>query len=206
MFDGKYIDYLESTGDQYIFLYQHFTNNTRIVLDMMFKDTANSYFIANPWRGLNKLDSKIGFINMTGTATNPSYGKLNVRTTMDYTLTGKLYFDGNEVHDFTQEHFDFNSENLKVGLFGKDNTFKTTGFRLYELKWYESNELVGHYKPCVDSNGVGCLYDLISETYLYCPKETYEPFICGAYQDTLYLFGEHKNARGENLGNYRLYN
>ena len=203
----KYVEYLESTGDQHIPLKLDFTNNTRIVMDMMVKSTLNSYFLGNAQKGLNKIGNKIGFVGMTGTASNPSYGTLDVRTVMDYTLTGKLYFDGEEVHDFTNEHADYDTESptYKVAVFGKDDNFEATGFRLYELKWYEGDELVLHLKPCVD-NGVGCLYDLVSETYYRCEKATYEPFILGRFVDALYLFANNNEGTAEDLGYYRLYN
>ena len=40
-------------------------------------------------------------------------------------------------------------------------------FTFFELKIYEGDKLVHHYKPRKDSTNVACLYDIVTQQYLY---------------------------------------
>jgi hypothetical protein len=39
--------------------------------------------------------------------------------------------------------------------------------RIYELKFYNNGVLTKNFKPCIDPNGVYCLYDLVEAKYYY---------------------------------------
>lgn len=40
-------------------------------------------------------------------------------------------------------------------------------FRLWNAKLYQNNVLVRDLRPCLDHNGIACMYDMISKQYLY---------------------------------------
>ena len=40
-------------------------------------------------------------------------------------------------------------------------------FTFFEVKIYEDDTLVHHYKPRKDSSEVACLYDVVTQQYLY---------------------------------------
>lgn len=83
---------------------------------------------------------------------------------------GKVTVNGNEYAVTTGE----SSEN-HFGVFGKLNTSGTLehgskeGYLTFkDLKIYDGgNELIGHYRPCVDANGVACIYESVNDKYYY---------------------------------------
>lgn len=56
-----------------------------------------------------------------------------------------------------------------TGIFGNvyNNAFSSVGMCLFDFEIRESGTLVHKYIPCLDPNGVPCLYDYIAEEYLY---------------------------------------
>jgi len=71
------------------------------------------------------------------------------------------------------------SNNGNYYLFGRQNAIDTltAAIRLYKLQALDNGVLVHDWIPCLDANGVACLYDAIGNKTYYCSDVTgAEPF------------------------------
>jgi len=168
-----YVDYLESTGTQYIDTGVKLTNNHSVELDYQLTATGQSR------TGL------FGALNLTGTnqgrfgsILSPSnrylehgYGSGNdywqqgspdTQRHKIYQKKNELYFDGTLIHTFNTATFSL-AMNAYLGNFVYTN-YTPALAKYYSSKWWDGNTLVRDYKPAIDENGVCFWFDKVQHT------------------------------------------
>ena len=168
------MNYIESTGTQYIDTGIKLTSTHKIVFDGYAKGEASLYGVistAGDFR-LNYIGSKQYRIIRRKTGASDGYSILSTNYTANVrhvfkTDGNKFYIDNTLVSTLTS--YDINCD-MPLYIFGINNqgTLSAVGStRCYSLKIYDGDTLVRDYKPALDDSGVACLYDKVSETFFY---------------------------------------
>lgn len=171
---AKEIEYIESTGIQYIDTGFKPNQDTRVVADIQVLDTQTTeghicsvaesvYYTlffdpSQPnWYGTRYGSGIIRSL--------PSQLNARVRYTIDKNKNVTTIGDYSE----TESNYTFQTEhNLPIFCRitnGSLNTYIKA--RLYSFKIYDNGTLIRDYKPYYDSNGVACLYDAVNGAYVY---------------------------------------
>lgn len=169
------LEYIESTGTQYIDTGFKNNQDTRVVMDVQATSTptATSWFFGG--RTSNS-DATMGVFYYAGSTK---------KITADYDGNGQRYnFDSLGATD--RLSIDYNKNVLTINSYSKtftSATFQSTGnialfgintagevsscisAKLYACKIYDNGTLVRNYVPCKDSSGVAGLYDLVNDTF-----------------------------------------
>lgn len=208
--EGIFVDYIEATGVQTIYISNYnYTSSTRMVIDYYQASNKTSdaiYYFANNIK-FNCDDGNI--VDYDSEVGNIKFMKKDIRSIIDFTIKGKLLYNGNLIHDYSDSSTAWSGTG-NVQLFTNSTSkYNRSGTqRLYSFKLYEGEELIYDLRPFVKSDGTTGLLDLISDTfYSNVVVEGLEdqPFITGGNVDNLYLFANHNNGQAENNGSYRLY-
>lgn len=81
-------------------------------------------------------------------------------------------------YTFTKSETDFSYPYFCVG--SNNSASVDNGFCSIEYwKFYYNNSLIGYFRPCVDTNGVQCLYDDVTQQYYYSSRLS--TFSCKSY-------------------------
>lgn len=170
----NYIEFIKSTGTQYIDTGFKPNNNTRAVIvfepDESIKNgwyfgartstsSSDRFCLLSDDSG-KKIRSDFGS-NNTNTNVSPS-GKMTVDKNKNVTT-----INGDQV--FTSSNATF-STNYNLYLFAGNSggeVFSPIPIYLYSFELYDNDVLVRDYAPVLDPEGVACLYDKVSEEYVY---------------------------------------
>lgn len=176
------VNYLQSSGTQWIEMGVAPNQNTKAVLKIKINDfngQAGSSLIgsradANPsdqfftyldvigdGRLLLRMDGQTQAISWTGINTDKIYTVTLSGTEMKAELE-----DGTAVFSRTFSVSDFEST-VTMALFKSkplDNGFRG---RIYSCKHYSGDELIQDFVPCLDTEGVPCMFDLVSQKPFY---------------------------------------
>lgn len=170
----NYVEFIRSTGTQYIDTGFKPNNNTRAVIvfepDESIKNgwyfgartstsSSDRFCLLSDDSG-KKIRSDFGS-NNTNTNVSPS-GKMTVDKNKNVTT-----INGNQV--FTSSNATF-STNYNLYLFAGNSggeVFSPIPIYLYSFELYDNDVLVRDYAPVLDPEGVACLYDKVSEEYVY---------------------------------------
>ncbi|MBQ8298672.1 MAG: hypothetical protein IJX99_02210 [Clostridia bacterium] len=159
-----YVEYIQSSGTQYINTGLKPTQNTRIVCEVVdFASKGAIFGVDNGW--LTQSYTVFPNISAFGTA---SYDISNYVSngTIDFSKNGLIH-NGSTV--WTPSTSDFTSL-YELTLFALNRSGATRELgsgKLKYLQYYEADVLVRDFKPCKDKNGTYCLYDEVSKTYFY---------------------------------------
>ena len=167
----NYVEYIESTGTQYIDT--GIVGNQNIKIEAKFKTGNYSGGTAVLGRYVDATQSISLAINNNGSNANSRFG--NAAKTLANWQTNTLY------------EIEINKDSLirngTTYTLGASNTFTTTNSllifhngdanvkkfvgKLYYLEIYENGILIRDFKPCKDEAGVYCLYDKVEKKYYY---------------------------------------
>lgn len=169
------LEYLESTGEQYIDTGIKPNNNTKAEMVIAFNnvtsdtqsvfgsrvDQVNNTFNMFLYRGLLRWD----FHN---TITNPTYSADLTNAT--YVRVGSDKVEINA--DITElNHLDTFNSNYNIYLYAVNNSnnviFPSNGMKVYYFKLYQDENTILNLVPVKDSSGTLCFYDTVSRTYFY---------------------------------------
>lgn len=179
----KFVDYIESTGTQYIDTNVIPNNTTKVVFDMQMIDTtysdewqplfgsrtsssSNDRFIV--WRAgsFQHLAQMYGSFPSSLTAISISENLLD-RTviTLD---RDKLYCDSTLVASSSELSF---NGTYSMFLFTQNTGGAADDrkplLKLYGCQIYNNDILIRDFKPCIDKDGIYCLYDLVERKFYY---------------------------------------
>lgn len=176
-YEYQKVEYIESSGTQYIDTGITGTQNTKVDID--FQSTATTYGSFLPF-GARSGASNNCFAIWASSATIGSNLRIGFDSTNGYTggptTTDKYHIihskDGtyvnNELVWTTATFSTFTTpQNLLVfGYYTNDTTRSLSAIRLYHLKLWENNIMVRDFIPCYrkSDNEVG-LYDLVTKTF-----------------------------------------
>lgn len=171
----EYVEYIESTGTQYIDTGYVPTTSTKIEFECSTngefdvgsrKSFGNNGFVA--YIRYTQSDIAIGLGQFTEMY-EYDYTGSNTRHKYAFDSIGNFYIDDSHI---TSEAGTFDSSTYPIYLLLFNNggtavTGSNYGGKLYSCKIYENNILVHDFKPAIDSNGVYFLYDNVKKTYHY---------------------------------------
>ena len=174
------VEYLESTGTQYIDLNYLLTNNTRFEIYAQSTDAtqANNTLIGCGTDGSSADRVQVHFGSTAGTATIRLDGTLsntvNVSTNKFSAIVDiknkKASINGTEIVSTFSGSI---CKNVKVALFNRmvNGSIIESAYyakaRVYKLTFYENGTLVRDFIPCLDASNVPCLYDFVTKTAFY---------------------------------------
>ena len=163
----KRVEYLESSGTQYIDTGFIPTENTRTIAGLFTTSTANKN-----WFGSNG-DAQVTkgcYCFNAFSATQIEYLFGNVRWaranaavvnkvfTVDFSKNG-IYIDNELVA--TPSYTDFGTGDRTMTLFVRNGGTAYISGKIYYLKMYDNSVLVRDFIPCLDTNNTPCMFDLV---------------------------------------------
>ena len=176
------VDYLQSTGEQWIEMGVAPNQNTKAVLKIkinVFTDTGASLIGSRTdvnsddqfttyldgydgTRFLFRMDARPEAISWKGLTTD----KIYIVTLSGTEMKAELE-DGTAVFSKTFSVPDFTST-VTMALFrSKGVSGDYFRGRIYSCKHYSGDELIQDFQPCLDTNGVPCMFDFVSRKSFY---------------------------------------
>ena len=177
------VNYLQSVGTQWIEMGVAPSQNTKVVLKIMITNLHGVYgsSLIGSRSSTDSTDQFTTYIDayggsrflfrVDGQPKPTTFSAVKVDTFYTVTLSAsemKLELeDGTVAFSGTFSVSDFNST-VTMALF-KSKNVGNYGFwgKIYGCKHYNGDELIQDFVPCLDSEGVPCMYDLVGKTALY---------------------------------------
>lgn len=170
----NYVDYL--TGDGKSYIDTGIIGNNKYKYELIFRDdTINSY---EDYFGVYRADAKANLCvqrRITENIFNVYYDKiyqwvagntLGDKMTI-YIDANKMYKNGTLIQTMT-EPTETISYGVSAYLFDRNPHDVYSDMKCYSFKtWNENNKLVQDLRPCLDPQGVPCMYDEVSKKYFY---------------------------------------
>lgn len=173
-----YVEYLRSSGTQYIDTGYKPTNHTRVVCKVSgFPRTSYSQAVFGT-RTSSSASDRFGFIAAEDSASYRSdFYNSNLAFASSVTFEDAFTIDKNKASTTLNDTSNVTNTSgtftaaYSMYIFGYNTagalTMPAASLTVYYFKIYESDVLVHDYWPCLDSEGVACLYDLVTGEYLY---------------------------------------
>lgn len=168
----NYVEYIESSGTQYIDTGFKPNNNTRVVMNLLYTGSEN---ISNEFGAWNS-SNNASFICLTTGQNNlyPFYGNASQTVSVDRTARHTVDMDKNVVKmngttmiTFNQMSFQCTYPMFLCCFNNAGATENMTSMRIYSCQIYDNGTLVRDFWPCYDPEGVACLYDEVEKKYYY---------------------------------------
>lgn len=166
------LEYIESSGTQYIDTLFLPNQNSRVVLDAYFLEGTATKAIFGARNDTNKVLDAFGLWNWTGTHFSTYYAASS--SDVAVVPTGRHKIDKNRnvttIDDVSveQEKATFQA-NYSLVLFSFNNSDgideRMVSMRLYSCKIYDNGVLIRNYVPCKNKNGTLGLYDMINRRF-----------------------------------------
>lgn len=175
MSNVDFVEYIESTGTQYIDTGYKPNSNTKIEAELYAIKPANGSFLYGARN--SGAEAQFGCYTNLGDEAQGRYGSQNLTAFANVGMpkTVNIVHDKNVItlNDETitgnAEVFSTNYNMLILGMNtgGTTGSFCEAGTRIFSFKIYDNGVLLRNFKPCIDPNGVYCLYDLVESRYYY---------------------------------------
>ena len=176
------VDYLQSTGTQWIEMGVTPNQNTKAVLKIKINVfTSKGASLIGSRTNINSDDQFTTYLDdyggtrflfrMDGQPKTTSWTGLTTNKIYIVTLSGTEMKaeleDGTAVFSKTFSVSDFTST-LTMALFrSKGVSGDYFRGRIYSCKHYSGDELIQDFQPCLDTNGVPCMFDFVSRKPFY---------------------------------------
>lgn len=160
------VQYIRSTGTQYVDTGFKPNHNTRVVMDLLYMGNEN---ISNEFGAWNSSNSG-AFICLTTGKNNlyPFYGNMSQQVSVDRTMRHIVDMDKNVVKMNGKTMIAFNAATFACvyPLFlccfnNAGSTENMTSLRIYSCQIYDNGTLIRDYVPCISPAGAVGLYDLV---------------------------------------------
>lgn len=171
------LEYIQSSGAQYINTGFNPTTKTKLVLDLKIIDTSGTFVLFGAKEDTTTREKQYFVMAMGSTsrfeANYFSRTEANLVNLSDYKDRGTLSLDGSAIS--------FNSSSAPLNYTAGDNeipypiylfgynlsgTFSSAAkIFLYSCQIYESGTLVRNFVPCIDPSGIIGLYDLVGGAF-----------------------------------------
>lgn len=166
------VDYIESTGTQYINTGFKPDQDTRIVCDFQLISTSGWRTVFGVWSlsGGSYINA-FTFLATSGGVFSSYYGNSQVSFSADVYTTERYIVDKNknscEVGTSTVLNTTSTfSQNNNLYLFSGNTdgvASELSGVRIYSCEIYNNDTLVHNFIPCLNLNGKPCLYDTVTK-------------------------------------------
>lgn len=172
--DVNFIDYIQSSGSQYIDTGFKPNNNSRVVIDIEVLEagTIPIFGARVRYTGTSFVVWVVDSTELRSDfGTNGEIKSVNVSSVFDRIIVDKnknTCAFGSASITHTSSTFSL-SVNLLIFSSTSDGSVysKKLSGRLYSCQIYDNDTLVRDYAPALDPDGVACLYDKVSEEYVY---------------------------------------
>lgn len=173
------VEYLQSSGTQWIDMGIAPDQNTKVILKVLATNLNGSSGVSliGSRSSNNSSDQFFTYISadqgflfrVDGDKAPAAFTKFKVNTLYTITLSSSRFLvddNGNSVLTMYLSSSDFTST-VTMALF-RAKPF-SMGFigNIYVCKHYNNDHLIQHFVPCLDSDGIPCMYDLVSKTAFY---------------------------------------
>lgn len=178
-FEKKYtpVEYLESTGTQYINTGIAPTSNTRIQAGITLKGGIGSLWPIYGSRN-NYTNNFIGFGTTSYTFRSSTGGNRYTDTDINVDLRNDVHLLDVKVREANVDGFsltnsanlNYNSSAIPIYLFTLNDSGSINRYskvKMYSFKIYEGDVLQRDYIPVLDKMGVPCLYDKVEDKFYY---------------------------------------
>lgn len=172
------LEYIESTGTQYIDTLVLSKSTLKVILDASIKSIirgkGNAIFGVNNVAGGSFAYQINGDTNMLRCDFDKIYGssytsyKVTENTRHLWKKDKNVNYVDNTII-YTNNSSKFQTQ-LSMYLFGKNNTtsdFGLSKLKVFNCKIYDSDILVRNFIPVLDKDGVPCLYDKVEDKFYY---------------------------------------
>lgn len=167
----NYINYIESNGTQYINTGFKPNNNSQVIIDCQMLSISGSSFYFGARTSAFKTNFNV--LNVSGSIRS-DYGESKISSQGENPLDRLLINKNKEICNINGIIIENSKSNFQCDyhlfLFAC-NTGGTPDYysnlRIYSCKIYDNNILIRDYYPCIDENGVACLYDKVNKEYVY---------------------------------------
>lgn len=168
----NFVEYIQSTGIQYIDTGFMPDNNTRVIVDIQVTK-AGTYGI---FGGRQNWQSRMYAFWITAEDEWKSdFGnrelRVSVGTTLERIVIDKnknVFHIGSSSYTNTNTSFDSPSSLTLFTVKNSDGVDDRMGsLKLYSCQIYDNEVLIRDYAPALDPDGVPCLYEKLSEQYVY---------------------------------------
>jgi hypothetical protein len=173
------IEYIESTGSQWIDTGVYLTDNSKIEITCNIPSANGNHALYGAGNGSTATQGEIALFWRTGvydavyptgqnSSAYTSFGP--VVTDAKHVITFSKY--GCFVNDVSKINRTFyngyvGTRSLTLFAVHRDSVGYFAAFKLYSAKIWDEDTLVRDFIPVLDSNGVACMYDKISNTFFY---------------------------------------
>ena len=163
------VEYIESTGTQYIDSGFYPNSQTKIDVDFL-HGSNNIYFVLGAWDDVSNAFLVTSFGNTTelrsGGDTNFSFDRVNnEKNTASFSLNQAIFNGNTQTKTNTSSLTRINKSMI---LFGRDNAgnIQLSEVRIYSNKIYDNNTLVRNFIPCYrKADNVIGLYDTVNNQF-----------------------------------------
>lgn len=172
----KRLEYIESTGTQYIDTGVFPNNNLKITSKVCYTNRKGAYILGsdkNYYTGVNicwDSNSSQGYRGIFGSPIMSTGIEPQINVPVTITLqNNKIYVDGQlKGSGSTQDVSEYSNSSIYVFCTHREGKAQhNASIRLYGLQIYDGNTLVRDFIPALDGNGVACLYDQVENKYYY---------------------------------------
>lgn len=172
-----YLEYIQSSGTQYIDTGFKPNQNTRVTADVTILSIKNASISPFGTRGESTPTAPTSYCvwaMQTGTTINSDF--FGGRKSSNFQCEGvRMNIDKNKnvcvVNSITLTNDSATgSASYPLFLFGCNDIGDfdySASIRMYGAAIYDNDELVHNFKPAKDESGVVCLYDTVSKSYFY---------------------------------------
>lgn len=162
----NYVDYLESTGTQYIDTGVCPDQDTRVVMRVQCSTTngaalfgAATTYKSNGYECFTHL-LVFGGASYSGVLYSDDF------VDVDFSADG-CFRDGSEIATFSAAAFSAPHDLLLLARWRDDGIGETAAAKIASCQIYQGGTLVRDFRPCYGPDGVACLYDEVSKSYFY---------------------------------------
>lgn len=167
----SFIEYLESSGNQYIDIGIPMSTNLTIEIDFAMTATMTGCGIVGGWGDPTNAGALLGINNSKfqfafGSTWNGSTKTQDMNRHKAYiNLNGQCLIDDTVLATTSNITTSLNG-NRTIRLFASNGgTGANAKMRLYETKIYRDNELIMHLLPAINPMGVYCVFDKVTKMY-----------------------------------------
>lgn len=171
------LEYIESTGTQYIDTGVFPSNNLKINIKACYTNSNSTYMLGSDnaynagvnicWDSSSKSQGYRGIFGtpIMGTGVIP---QINVPVTITL-QNNKIYVDGQQKGSgSTQDVSKYSKSSIYVFCTHRGGEAQhNTSMRLYELQMYDGDTLVRDFVPVIDGSNIACLYDRVEKKCYY---------------------------------------
>ena len=169
----NYVEFIRSTGTQYVDTGFKPNSNTRAIIDMQLTK-AGTYGIFGGRQAYGSKAFAFWVMDDDEWKTDFGNGELRISSanTSNRVIVDKnknVCYVGSSSYINTSATFESPSSLTLFAVKNGDGSVDSRmgSFKLYSFQIYDNEDLVRDYAPALDPQGVPCLYDKVSEEYIY---------------------------------------